>query len=238
MRKIIKMFEKGNVCVTGLLGAGKDMLVANVVMRRKLPYVSNMDYGGERFPLDFDLLNCGGNTYQDFISGNLKFYEFPYPDHTDVYIGDTGVYLPAQYCSQLDRDYKYLATYMALSRHLGLSCTHFNIQRLERCYNKVREMSDQFILCNWVCKPLIKWFGIVVQKVTIYELYESACRRVPPFRLPRPLLSPERIFQWKIQKQNYEIQYGKITTRILFYRNKSNYNTRAFKEMLANGKKE
>lgn len=35
MRKLCKLFEKGNVSVCGLKGAGKDMLFANVVMRRK-----------------------------------------------------------------------------------------------------------------------------------------------------------------------------------------------------------
>ncbi len=238
MRKIIKMFEDGNVCVVGLRGRGKDMLIANVVMRRQLPYVSNMDYGGIRFPLQFSDFECGGNTYKEFISGDLNFYDFPFPDYTDVYIGDAGVYLPSQYCNLLNRDYGFFATYMALSRQLGESNTHFNVQNLNRCWDKVREQSDQYIMCDWVCKPLIKRFGLVIQRVTIYESYDSAVRRVPPFRLPKPWFSPERRFQWKIQKQNYDISYGKITRRLLLYRNRSNYDTRVFKEMLLNGKKE
>lgn len=44
LKKIIKMFEKGNVCVCGLKGSGKDMLFANVVNRRMKPYVSNTEY--------------------------------------------------------------------------------------------------------------------------------------------------------------------------------------------------
>lgn len=232
------MFEKGNVCVCGLRGAGKDMLVANVVMRRKIPYVSNMNYGGVRFELDFSKLDCGGNTYENFIKGNLHFYEFPYPDFTDVYIGDCGVYLPSQYCNLLNRDYGQFATYMALSRHLGECNVHFNVQNLNRCWDKVREQSDQYIMCNGLWKWALKHFGIVIQRVTIYESYESACKRVPPFRLPRPWLSPDRTFQWKVQKQNYEISYGQIDRRILVYRNKSSYDTRVFKEMLLNGKKE
>ena len=39
-----KMFSQGNVCVTGLRGTGKDMLMSNVISSRKLPYISNMDY--------------------------------------------------------------------------------------------------------------------------------------------------------------------------------------------------
>lgn len=238
MRKIIKMFENGNVCVSGLKGAGKDVLFANVVMRRKLPYVSNTDYGGVWYPLNFKDFDCGRNSYKDFISGDLKYYEFPFPDYTDIYLSDAGVYVPAQYCNELNRDYKYFPTFLALSRHLGECCVHTNTQAFQRPWDKIREQSNQYLWCNWVCKWLLRKFGIVFQCVTIYELYDSAVKRVPPFRLPKPWISPERRFQWKIQKQNYDIAYGKITRRLLLYRNRSNYDTRVFKEMLLNGKKE
>ena len=70
MKKIIKLFENGNVCVTGLRGTGKDMLFANVAVRRKKPYVSNTWYDDNCIPFvpkDFD---CGGNTYKNFIDGD------------------------------------------------------------------------------------------------------------------------------------------------------------------------
>ena len=35
-KKIIKLFEDQNVCVCGLRGTGKDLLMSNVVIRRKL----------------------------------------------------------------------------------------------------------------------------------------------------------------------------------------------------------
>ena len=47
LRKIIKMFESGCVSVSGMMGTGKDLLMGNVIMRRKRPYVSNMNYGGD-----------------------------------------------------------------------------------------------------------------------------------------------------------------------------------------------
>lgn len=238
MRKIIKLFEQGNVCVCGLKGKGKDMLFANVVLRRKLPYVCNTNYGGDFHSLIFKDFDCGCNTYRNFISGDLNYYAFPFPDNTDVYIADAGVYIPSQYCNELNREYGYFATYMALSRHLGESNTHFNVQNLNRCWDKVREQSDTYIMCNGVFKPFIKWFGIVIQRVTVYELYDSAVKRVPPFRLPKPWFSPDRRFQWQVQKQNYDIAYGRIKRRILIYKNKSKYNTRIFKEMLENGKKQ
>lgn len=92
LNKIIRLFEAGNVCVCGLRGRGKDMLFANVIARRSAPYVSNTDYGGQRMrfaPRDFD---CGGNTYKNFISGEITPYVYPFPDSTDIYISDAGVY--------------------------------------------------------------------------------------------------------------------------------------------------
>jgi hypothetical protein len=74
----------------------------------------------------------------------------------------------------------------------------------------------------------------VIQKVIVYEKYESAVNRVPPFRLRKPLLNPNRLQQWEIQRSNYEIAHGSVKSRLLIYFNRSEYNTRVFKEMLEN----
>ena len=231
-RKIVKLFEDGNVCVCGLRGRGKDLLMANVASRRGLEYVCNVDYGGNRHqfnPMDYD---CGKNTYREFISGKVKSYVYPWPDGTDIYISDAGVYFPAQYCNELNRDYGYFATFMALSRHLGECNVHFNAQNLNRVWDKIREQSDCYIMCN----GCIVLFGtIVLQMVTLYELYDSALKRVPPFRLSRPLLNRDRQYQWEIQKSQYDIAHGSIKRKLLIYIHKSNYNTRFFKEVLENG---
>lgn len=233
LRKVIKLFDKGNVCVTGLRGSGKDMLMSNVCIRRQLPYISNVNYGGVFYRLDFRQLDCGGNTYKDFISGDLKYYKFPYPDGTDVYISDVGVYFPSQFCNELNRDYKSIPVYMALSRHLASGNVHLNVQNLNRAWDKLREQSDQYILCRW-CYVL---FGsIVIQKIRIYEIYDSCVRRVPPFRLSRPLLGGSRVDAWKQEKERYEQNYGKVSEGILIYRNKSTYDTRIFKTLLEGGK--
>ena len=232
IRKIVRLFEDGNVCVCGLRGRGKDLLMANVAVRRKLPYVSNVDYGGDQRqfrPMDYD---CGKNTYKNFISGKVKKYVYSHPDGTDLYISDAGVYFPAQYCNELNRDYGYFASFMALSRHIGDCNVHFNVQNLNRCWDKIREQSDCYIMANG-CVVL---FGkIVIQMVTLYELYDSALKRVPPFRLQRPLLNRDRQFQWEIQKSNYDIAHGSIRRKLLIYLHKSDYNTRYFKEVLENG---
>lgn len=232
MKKVIRLFDSGNVSVCGLRGRGKDMLMANVIHRRHRRYVSNVDYGGLRYPFVPMQYDCGRNTYKQFISGNVAFYEYPWPDGTDIYISDAGVYFPAQYNSELNRDYGFFSTFMALSRHLGDCNVHFNVQNLNRCWDKIREQSDIYIMCN----RCFVWHGWVLQQITIYDQYDSAVKRVPPFRIKRPMLNSDRQLQWDMAYQNYLISHGKIITRWLIYRNLSDYNTRIFKELLANGK--
>lgn len=230
MRKIIKLFEEGNVSVCGLRGKGKDMLFANVVMRRKKPYISNTNYGGDYIRFDATVLDCK-NTWRSFLTGKLKPYYYPYPDGVDIYLADGGVYMPSQYQGELCKEYGHIPVYMAISRHLGDCNFHYNVQNLNRMWDKIREQSDTYIRCVG-CKVL---FGkIVLQKVIIYEKYESAVNRVPPFRLRRPLINPTRLQAWEIQKQNYEISHGSVKPRFLIYINRSKYNTRIFKEMLEN----
>ena len=229
MKKILKLFSSGNVCVFGLRGRGKDMLMSNVVVRRSLPYVSNVEYGGSYFPLNMDEFDCGGNTYDNFIHGTIKPYKYPYADGVDIYISDVGVYFPAQYCNELNKKYGHFSTFMALSRQLGECNVHFNVQNLNRAWDKIREQSDLYICCNW-CKI---YFGkYVLQKVTLYEKYESACNRVPPYRNPNVRLNSDRKLQVALSKQNYRISHGDIKPLILFYKNKSSYNTRIFKDMM------
>lgn len=230
MKKIIKMFETGNVSVCGLRGAGKDMLFANVIMRRKLPYISNTNYGGQYIAFHPSVFNCN-NTYKNFLSGKVNHFKYPYEDGIDVYLADGGVYMPSQYQGELCKEYGHIPVFMALSRHLGDCNVHYNVQNLNRMWDKIREQSDLYIRCI-SCRVL---FGkIVFQKVICYEKYESAVNRVPPFRLRRPLLNPNRLQLWEIQKSNYEISHGVVKPRILLYINRSSYNTRIFKEMLEN----
>lgn len=229
MKKIIRLFQAGNVCVCGLRGRGKDMLFANVAVRRELPYVANIDYGGQC--IEFDPLNytCGGNTYDDFITGTIKPYTYPHEDGTDIYVSDAGIYFPAQYCKELNKKYGFLSTFMALSRQLGECNFHFNVQNLNRVWDKIREQSDIYIMCNW-CKVL---FGrLVIQKVTVYEKYESAVDRVPPYRPPKVRMNNDRKMNISMEKQRYRTAHGDIKVYPLVYLNKSTYDTRQFKRVL------
>lgn len=230
MRRIIKLFKKGNVSVCGLRGTGKDMLFANVIARRGERYISNTNYGGDYIPFDPSILDCK-NTYHNFLEGQLNHYVYPYDDGIDLYLADGGVYMPSQYQGELCKYYGHIPVYMALSRHLGDCNVHYNVQNLNRMWDKIREQSDLYIRTIW-CKV---FFGkIVLQRVILYEKYESAVNRVPVFRLRRPLLNPDRLQMWEIQKTNYDIAHGSVKPRLLLYINKSSYNTRVFKEMLEN----
>lgn len=233
-RKIIQLFNKGNVCVTGLCGTGKDMLFSNVIARRKSPYVSNIDYGGYYLKLDFEAIDCGKNTWQDFMSGNVKPYVYPYPNNAHVFLSDAGVYTPAQYCNELNKKYPYLATFQALIRHVsyGGAWFHTNCQNLNRVYDKIREMSDTYIRCTF-CKVL---FGgrVVLQRVTLYDKYESCLNRVKPCRIRVPWRDKEAQMSARIYRDNFYNQHGTVKTRWLIYRNKSKYNTHHFGDLLMN----
>lgn len=231
INSIKRLFQNYSCAVFGSKGTGKDVLMGNVIARRKLPYVSNTNFGYKYIPYDTKKIACGDNTYKNFIEGNIKPYRFPYEDFTDLYIADIGVYFPSQYCNELNRDYKNIPVFEALSRHLGCSKLHYNTQNLARAWDKIREQCDMYIKCL-SCNVL---FGgkVVIQRVRIYEKYSSAVEGALPWRIKLPLfMSKEMRLQWKLAKQKYDNQYGYITERTLIYWNKSKHDTRAFKRML------
>lgn len=231
MKQIVKLFENHSVSVSGVKGSGKDLLMSNVCARRKKYYISNADYKCKKAPfirLDFRKLRTG-NTYKNFLENAVKEYVYPYPDGTDIYISDCGIYFPCQYNEKLNKEYEDIITFVALSRQLGNARIHTNAQALNRVWDKLREQSDTYI----VCQSAKVIFGIVFQKIRIYERYESAEKNVPPLRVRTPLLANANVrAQYQQIKTNYEISYGRIKTRTLIYRNKSNYDTRLFKSIL------
>lgn len=231
MRKIVKLFNEHSVSVSGVKGSGKDLLMSNVVARRKKYYISNADYKCKKSPyikLDFRKLRTG-NTYKNFLENAVKEYIYPYPDGTDIYISDCGIYFPCQYNEKLNKEYEDIITFVALSRQLGNARIHTNAQALNRVWDKLREQSDTYIVCQSakvVC-------GFVIQKIRIYERYESAEKNVPPLRVRIPPLANATVrAQYQQIKTNYEIAHGRIQSRILIYRNKSKYDTRLFKSIL------
>lgn len=244
INKIKKLFEQGNVCVVGERGAGKDMLFANVVCRRKLDYISNTEYKRKKglemihYPLEFEKINCGGNTYKNFMEGNILPYEYPYPLGVDVYIADVGVYMPSQYCNELNRDYKQIPIFMALSRQIAQCNVHINVQNLNRAWDKLREQSRTYITCL-KCKVFkIGKKELVIQRIRIYEKYESCVNNVPTLKLPFSATIGKDALMGRLYKLNYRISHGKIEEKTLIYFNESDYDTHVFREMLKPKKKE
>lgn len=244
IKHIAKKFEQGNVCVVGERGRGKDMLIANVIAYRNLDYISNVEYIKKRglqpkyYYLDFDALDCGKNTYKEFMSDNVNYYEYPYPMGCDVYISDVGVYMPSQFCNELNRDYKYIPTFMALSRQLGNCNVHINVQNLNRAWDKLREQSRTYITCLG-CK-VIPLFGkqLVVQKIRLYEQYNACVQNVPKLKIPLYLVLGKDKLMSKLYKLNYKIQHGEIEEKTLIYWNRSNYDTNVFRAILKKGAKD
>ncbi len=236
-KKIVKMFQEGNVCVSGLRGTGKDVLTGNVIARRKVPYVSNLDYtnGVNYQELDFDKIDVGKNTWLNLIQGNPKYYKYPYESGSDIYISDVGIYMPSQYCSELNRKFAYLPTYMALSRQVSHNNFHINVQNLNRAWDKIREQSDIYIRCRF-CKV---FFGkIVLQKITLYDKYQSCVDRVEPCRIRVPLLAKKEVRQQaELYLDTFYNTYGDIKSRLLLYWNRSKHDTYYFEKLFLGGEK-
>lgn len=241
-KAIIKRFESGNVMVFGAKGKGKDLLFGNVIARRKQGYVSNLDYGGDFHQIDFRNIDCGTNTYIDFINNKVKFYEYPYNWGDDIYISDCGVYFPSQYCNELNRDFKYFPVFFALSRQIAEVNVHCNSQALGRVWDKIREQTaDTYLYCRWCL--YIPFFDIVIQMVTEYDTYDSALKKVKPFK--RPAQSRKMVAENNNQTRNdtelergrYEERNGFVRNHLLIYHNRSKHDPLMFGKKLFGGLK-
>ena len=245
-----KLFRSGNVSVSGLRGRGKDMLIANVIARDPRPYISNVDYHvkAHYFPLDMSMFDVK-NNYRNFISGNVRYFKYQYPENADVYLSDTGIYFPAQYNGELNKEYKQFPVFMALSRQIGRCNFHTNTQALNRPWDKIREQCDQYIVCN-SCHysgnvrffALSRFFSrIVVQRITTYTNFDAALAGVRPYehiKAPFSISSKVRA-EYKARDRaafrQFKEDHGEVRSRLLIYVNKSNYDTRIFKKILLGG---
>lgn len=242
IRKIIKLFENGNVNVTGLRGTGKDVLFSNVIARRKSMYISNVDYNcknSDFIKIDFKELDVK-NTFRNFINDDLVFYDYPYPEKADIYISDAGVYFPSQYQSDLCKLYPNMPVFQALSRHLGDCNFHCNVQNFNRLWDKIREQSDTYLSCQW-CK--VFFHKIVIMKVIEYDKEQSCIDRIKPFKpLGTPLFASSEakatIRTTNLTLKNkYDNEYGKVKSHLLIFLHKANYDSRLFKSLLLGGNK-
>lgn len=226
LRALKRKFENFSMSVSGDKGSGKDLITNNIIARRKLPHVSNLPTGLPDF-YEFHYqeidLNC---TYKDLVNENVPHYVYPYPMGTDIYLSDCGVYFPSQYCNELNKDYKSLPTFMALSRQLGNCKVHQNTQSCNRVYDKIREMCDRFVRCR---KTIKLPFGYFITATTEYDRYESAVARIRPCRVPvGSFFSPEARMMSRVARDNYYNTHGDVVDHIYIYKNKAKYDTMYF----------
>lgn len=178
-RFIADRFKAGNVIVFGAKGKGKDLVFQKVIAKRKERYFSNMDYGYNFNYLSLGELRLGNNTYENFIEGVVEVIEKNEQlEGADIYISDAGIYLPAQYHYLLDKKYKSLPIFYALSRHLYNNNVHVNVQALNRVWDKLREQADSY----FKALKTVKVFGLLFTKVRFYETYQTASENRAPMR--------------------------------------------------------
>lgn len=241
INKIIRLYENNAVSLCGLRGKGKDMLMSNVIIRRNKPYISNINYGGQYIPLDIKKLDIG-NDYRNFISGKINPYVYPYPVKADIYISDSAIYMPNYECNNLNKELRGFVPTNQIIRHLSLgSAIHFNTQCLMRMWDKIREQSETYIRAN-KCIYLgkyIKPLKLVIQKVTIYDNFDSCENNVKPF--PKlgifDAIKVDKL-TYTLMKMSYTATHGKIKPMWLVYWNKSTYDTHHFKTLLEGAKNE
>ena len=208
------VFDNFDVAVYGLRGTGKDVLFAHAINLQDKKHYSNIYYNENTEIRDLKELNVGGNSYEDFINGNIEKFEPNFEEGYHFYISDAGVYLGCQYNKELNQNYGELPIHIALRRHLYDSHVHTNSQALNRPWDKIREQQGCFIHCLGT-----KDYGeyLIVSAIS-YTKYESALECLPP---------PER------EDKYYTMKYGEITERKFKIAVDSlAYDTRHFKTQL------
>lgn len=237
-RQVIGIFKNHSVITYGERGSGKDLLFSNVVAYRELPYCSNINYCEQKkkaplqYPFDPVYIKLGGNTFKNFADNRIIPYSYPLPDKVDYYISDAGVYFPSHADKELDDRYPEVPMFQALIRQLGDAEFHCNIQALDRLWKKIREQAGRYILCL-DCKVSKK--GRVVQKIRIYDRYQSALDKVEPLKVSMPLLGKGVKTDIRLTRAKFKAQYGNITEMTIRYKNKANYDSRRFKRILEEG---
>lgn len=224
--KLLQYFDKSSVIVYGAKGKGKDLIFQKIIyMKRKKAYYSNINYGYAYYKEPIRNLSVAPNTFKKFINNDIKVIN-KNPDYEgiDYYISDAGVFLPAQYNGELNKQYQSLPIYYALSRHLYNSNIHMNTQFLGRAWNMLREQADKFIkACG-----TIKIGGYIFVKCMFYERYETAMSNILPMKKP-PLLNK----YYKAQYEQYNSTYGEIKKGLFLIKTKHiRYDTRVFHNIL------
>ena len=232
--KILSLFKKNNVLVSGLRGRGKDVLFSFVVNRRKQNYISNICYSSPKarykcFPFSKELFEIGGNTYRNLTNNNVIPYTYPLPDGLDFYISDAGVYYPSQYATELIKQYPSTPLFYALSRHIADCNVHANSQAQGRIWDKLREQSDKYVVLNRTL--FIPHTRIYYTSISVYDNAESAEKllKMPYFGIGKKA---------REARNNFFIAHGTIKKIRYISILKYKFDSRAFKTILENNQKD
>lgn len=179
MQKLKKIFNKSSTIIFGKKGSGKDLLTQSIIKARKKHYLSNCNYGYDFEDISLIDINLDPNTFKTFLENKIETIK-PIPAHyeTDIYISDAGIYLPSTEDTTLNKMYKSLPLYYALSRHLYNQNIHCNTQNLERVWKKLREQADIYIKVKYT----IRIFNTFFVRYYIYDNYNTALEGIRPLK--------------------------------------------------------
>jgi len=214
-------FENSSTYTFGAKGKGKDLLYQKVIHLRKIPYYSNIYYGGFYKHLSLKAMNVDPNTYHNMIVNDVKGINTYLLEQCDLYISDAGIYLPNFEDAKLNKEYPSMPIFIAVQRHILSSNTHVNSQAYGRVWKKVREQADFYIKALRV----IKLGGVFLCKIRIYDKESSAENDMRPLR--------KKLFVKNLETaDDYYAKNGTIIERYYIILKKHiKYDTRAFKRI-------
>ena len=219
-----KIFNNQSVIVFGRKGSGKDLLFQAIINTYKNGYLSNQNYGGKYENINISEMNVAPNTYETLLNNNItivkKNDDF---EKKDIFISDGGIYLPAQYDYLLNKFYKSMPLYFALSRQLYNQNIHINTQNIERIRKQLREQADYFIKV----RRSLRIFNTFYIFYTTYDKYSSAqqdLRQIGALKSNKYGKTTKAVYN----ASNGEIKNGYIKLKI----KNIYYDTRAFHKKL------
>lgn len=219
----LKKYSQHNLIVFGEKGSGKSLMFSCIAKLSKFGYVSNTDFGFKKphYLIDPKDVNCGENTYEDFLKGNIKpFDKQPLWEKKSVLLDDAGVYLPSWEDNLLKKTYKGMPIAFAVWRHLYDAPIHINSQDCERVWKLLREQQGRYIYCKGVIKLP---FGFFIIRARGYNVRSTA------EIMAEPMCSGILNHYQKANAEQIRCTLGKIDKLHIFGRFKHHtYNSRYF----------